>query len=87
MTSVRLSRPGFRATTQLLVPNLLVSAVRTARWQRQIEESRALEAISDIESANAARALLDAEQVSSSTTILRSVIFLIVPLLRWWRVF
>ena len=78
---------GFRVITQFLVPNLLFSAVRTARWQRQIVESRALEAISDIESANAARALLDAEQVSSSNTILRSVIFLNIPLLRCWRVF
>ena len=51
--------------------------MRAARWQRQLDEARALEAISDIESDNAARALLDAEQVNSSTTILKSEIFLL----------
>ena len=61
--------------------------MRAARWQRQLEEARSLEAIADIESDDATRALLDAEQVSnSSTAVLKSVIFLTIPLLRWLRV-
>ena len=57
--------------------------MRAARWQRQLDEARSLEAIADIESDDATRALLDAEQVSnSSTAVLKSVIFLTIPLLR-----
>ena len=51
--------------------------MRTARWQRQLDDARSLEAIADIESDDAMRALLDAQQVNFSTATLESEIFLL----------
>ena len=56
--------------------------MRAARWQRQLEEARSLEAIADIESDEATRALFDAEKVISFTTVQNSLVFLTIPLLR-----
>ena len=56
--------------------------MRAARWQRQLDDARSLAAIADIESDEATRALLDAEKVISFTTVLNSVVFLTIPLLR-----
>ena len=62
---------------------LLFSAVRIARWQRQLDDARSLAAIADIESDEATRAFLDAEKVISPTSVLNSVVFLTIPLLRF----
>ena len=56
--------------------------MRTARWQRQLDDARSLAAIADIESDEATRALLDAEKVISFTTVLISVVLLAISLLR-----
>ena len=56
--------------------------MRAARWQRQLDDARSLAAIADIESDEATRALLDAEKVISFTSVLNSVVFLTIPLLR-----
>ena len=62
---------------------LLFSAVRIARWQLQLDDARSLAAIADIESDEATRAFLDAEKVISYTSVLNSVVFLTIPLLRF----
>ena len=57
--------------------------MRAARWQRQLDDARSLAAIADIESDEATRAFLDAEKVITSTSVLNSVVFLTIPLLRF----